>query len=94
MLFMVADDRNSVVQYNAFDWNNIPVFSRDCYLFACLPGDEVAFISKEEFNRKLGTDNLNPLFTKTIQFKTERISTADFFKRITSDDQPTKTIAR
>jgi hypothetical protein len=59
-----------------------------------LPGDEVAFISKEEFNRKLGTDNLNPLFTKTIQFKTERISTADFFKRITSDDQPTKTIAR
>ena len=82
MLYLVLHKERSVVKFNAFDWDNIPIAKSDCSLVAMLPNGKVAYVSKENFQKTI--DKFNKLITgMVINFKTERKEydeIADLFK--------------
>jgi hypothetical protein len=82
MLYLVLHKERSVVKFNAFDWDHIPVAKSDCSLLAVLPNGKVAYVSKENFEKTIS--KFNKLVSgMVINFKTERkeySDVADLFK--------------
>lgn len=82
MLYLVLHKERSVVKFNAFDWDHIPVAKSDCSLLAVLPNGKVAYVSKENFEKTIS--KFNKLVSgMVINFKTERkeySEVADLFK--------------
>ncbi len=82
ILYMVMKDERSVFSFNAFDWDNIPYTGGECYLFAVLPGKEVAYVSFDAIKSKIGSQKLSTYVTNKYHFKTRRLSSDDFVKLV------------
>lgn len=80
MVLMVMEDINSVVKYNAFDWDNISVIDTPTELIMVLPDGIVARVSPEEFKKKVNTNSTSKHFTNSIYFKTEKIPMKEYLK--------------
>ena len=68
MLYVVLEKKRSVIRFNAFDWDEIPLTDSPCELIAVLPNGKVAYVSKEEFSKTITTSGLkrgNSFFFKT-----------------------------
>ena len=70
MLYVVLEKKRSVIKFNAFDWDEIPLTDSPCELIAVLPNGKVAYVSKEEFSKIINPSELkrgNSFFFKTIK---------------------------
>ena len=88
MLFMLLEDRNGLLRYNAFDWDEIPVVDYECTLVVVLPNGDVAYVSKEDFKRQINENTVNSYTNKTFYFKTERSDYESFSKELKPTSTP------
>ena len=58
MLYLILDKERSVIKFNGFDWDEIPLPDTKCALVAVLPNGKVAFVSKEEFQKTIDFNKL------------------------------------
>jgi hypothetical protein len=79
-MFMVMEEINSVVKYNAFDWDEVSVIDTRTELIMVLPGGIVARVSPEEFQKKINTSTVSKHFTNTFYFETEKMTMEEYLK--------------
>jgi hypothetical protein len=78
-----------VLNFNAFDWDNIPILDLECSLVAVLPNGKIAYVSKEQFKAVINKNTLSPILENKFYFKTEKFDYDDFNELITPDkNQP------
>ena len=81
MLYLILDEERSVIKFNAFDWDKIPLTDSKCALVAVLPNGKVAYVSYEDFRKKIDFDKLTDgqsFYFKTV--KKEYDDMASIFK--------------
>lgn len=89
MLYLVLENERSVVKFNAFDWDDIPILDLECSLVAVLPNGKIAYVSKEQFKAVINKNTLSPILENKFYFKTEKFDYDDFNELITPDkNQP------
>ena len=75
LLYIILEKERSVFNFNAFDWDEIPLTDTECSLVAVMPNGKAAYISKEAFKK---TVNISKIKTGAhFFFKTERKDIAD-----------------
>jgi hypothetical protein len=87
IVLMVMEDINSVVKYNAFDWDDVSVSNTSIELIMVLPGGIVARVSPEEFSKKVNSKTTSQHFTNKFYFNTEKIPVDDFIKSRTLENK-------
>jgi hypothetical protein len=88
MLFMLLENKNGLLRFNAFDWDEIPIADYECTLVAILPNGDVAYVSKEDFKRKINENTVNSYTNKTFYFNTERSDYKSFSKELKPTSTP------
>jgi hypothetical protein len=70
MLYMVLEDKNGVLKFNAFEWNKLPIADTQFSLVAVLPDGKVAYVPSTEVIKCLET-NKRKIFLKTERYPYE-----------------------
>jgi hypothetical protein len=70
MLYMVLEDKNGVLKFNAFEWNKLPIADTRFSLVAVLPDGKVAYVPSTEVIKCLET-NKRKIFLKTERYPYE-----------------------
>lgn len=74
-LYVVLNDQNGVITYYDADWRDLPFFvDENIELFAVLPSMKIAYVSSDEYRKKVNSNTISKYFTNKIVFDTEEIS--------------------
>ena len=74
-LYVVLNDQNGVITYYDADWKGLPFFvNENIELFAVLPSMKIAYVSSDEYRKKVNSNTISKYFTNKIVFDTEEIS--------------------
>ena len=73
MLYVIMEKERTVLNFNAFDWDKIPLLNAECALVAVLPSGKVAYVSKENFKAVLEANPLSSIRENKLFFKTEKL---------------------
>ena len=74
-LYVVLNDQNGVITYYDADWDNLPFFvDENIELFAVLPSMKVAYVSSDEYRKKVNSNTISKYFTNKIIFDAEEMS--------------------
>ena len=73
-LMMICESQNTVLTYNAFDWDELPVLDDDVELVAALPNGTFAYVSSEVFGSTVKVTNISPYFENKRHFNTTKLS--------------------
>jgi hypothetical protein len=73
-LMMICANQNTVLTYNAFDWDELPVIDDEVELVAVLPNGTFAYVSAEVFKAKVQVTNISPYFENKRHFNTSKLS--------------------
>lgn len=73
-ILMVCENQNTVLTYNAFDWDELPVLDAEVELIASLPDGSFAYVSSEMYESVLDVGNVSPYFENKRYFKTKKVS--------------------
>lgn len=73
-LMMICANQNTVLTYNAFDWDELPVIDDEVELVAALPNGTFAYVSAEVFKAKVQVTNISPYFENKRHFNTSKLS--------------------
>ena len=73
MLYVIMEKERTVLNFNAFDWDKIPLLDAECALVAVLPSGKVAYVSKENFKAVLEVNPLSSIRENKLYFKTEKL---------------------
>ena len=74
-LYVVLNDQNGVITYYDADWDNLPFFvDENIELFAVLPSMKVAYVSSEQYRKKVNSNTISKYFTNKIVFDVEEMS--------------------
>ncbi len=72
-LMMICSKQNTVLTYNAFDWDELPLIDDDVELVASLPNGTFAYVSDKEFNKKVKVKKMSRYFENEIYFETRKL---------------------
>ena len=71
-LYIVLNDQNGVLTYYNFNWSDMPFFiNEDVEIFAVLPDLTVAYVSAQEYNKKVNKKTVSKLFTNRVKFSSQ-----------------------
>ena len=71
-LYIVLNDQNGVLTYYNFNWSDMPFFiNEDVEIFAVLPDLTVAYVSAQEYNKKVNKKTVSKLFTNRVKFSSK-----------------------
>lgn len=71
-LYIVLNDQNGVLTYYNFNWSDMPFFiNEDVEIFAVLPDLTVAYVSAQEYNKKVNEKTVSKLFTNRVKFSSK-----------------------
>ena len=73
-ILMVCENQNTVLTYNAFDWDELPVLDTQVELIAALPDGSFAYVSSDTYKSTLNMDKISPYFENQRYFKTKKVS--------------------
>ena len=73
-ILMVCENQNTVLTYNAFEWDELPVLDAEVELIASLPDGSFAYVSSEMYESVLDVGNISPYFENKRYFKTKKVS--------------------
>jgi hypothetical protein len=73
MLYVIMEKERTVLNFNAFDWDKIPLLDAECALVAVLPSGKVAYVSKENFKAVIEANPLSSIRENKLFFKTEKL---------------------
>ena len=74
-LYVVLNDQNGVITYYDAYWKDLPFFvNENIELFAVLPSMKVAYVSSDEYRKKVNSKTVSKYFTNKIVFDTEEMS--------------------
>ena len=73
-IVMICENQNTVLTYNAFDWDELPVLDTEVELIAALPDGSFAYISSDVYESTLDIKNVSPYFENNRHFKTQKVS--------------------
>jgi hypothetical protein len=90
MLYVILEDENGVIKFNAADWDKIPAISSRCSFVAVLPNGTVAYVSAQHYAKKINGSTVKKEFQNTMYFETERIPYEDFIEKILPKTDATK----
>jgi hypothetical protein len=71
MLYMVLEEQNGVLKFNAFEWNKLPVSNTQFSLVAVLPNGKVAYVPSSKIIEKLGQGSKQKLYLETEKYDYE-----------------------
>jgi len=83
MLYMVLEEKNGVLKFNAFEWNKLPIADTQFSLVAVLPDGKVAYVPSSVIMKKLESGYL-----KKLTLSTERYDYETFDKCMKSTSKP------
>ena len=83
MLYMVLEDKNGVLKFNAFEWNKLPIADTKFSLVAVLPDGKVAYVPSAVIMKKLESGNV-----RKLTLTTERYDYDTFDKCMKSTSNP------
>ena len=71
-LYVVLNDQNGVLTYYNYNWSEMPFFIKeDVEIFAVLPDLTVAYVSAQEYNKKVNKKTVSKLFTNRVKFSSQ-----------------------
>ena len=73
-IVMICNNQNTVLTYNAFDWDELPVLDTEVELIAALPDGSFAYVSSDVYESTLDVKNVSSYFENKRHFKTQKIS--------------------
>ncbi|MDA9161919.1 hypothetical protein N9O13_05980 [Crocinitomicaceae bacterium] len=73
-LIMICSNQSTVLTYNAFDWDELPLIDDEVELVAALPNGTFAYVSSEIFKAKVQVKNISPYFENKRHFNTTKLS--------------------
>ena len=73
-LLMICKNQNTVLTYNAFDWDELPILDDDIELVASLPNGTFAYVSSQVFKAKVKLKDISPYFENKRHFITSKLS--------------------
>jgi len=77
-LYMLLPEKNTVLNFQSDNWDNIPFTNSKTNLAAVLPGGDIALVDYNDFNAKVNSKNVNSGFQNKFYFTTKRISQDEF----------------
>ena len=86
---MICENQNTVLTYNAFDWDELPVLDTEVELIAALPDGSFAYISSDVYESTLDIKNVSPHFENKRHFKTQKVSAEKIKTLFFQDDLET-----
>ncbi len=81
IVMMVMEEINTVVKYNAFDWDVVSVIDTHTELIMVLPDGIIARVSADEFKKKINTTTTSKHFTNSIYFETEKMTMKEYLNK-------------
>ena len=88
-IVMICGNQNTVLTYNAFDWDELPVLDTEVELIAALPDGSFAYISSDVYESTLDIKNVSPHFENKRHFKTQKVSAEKIKTLFFQDDLET-----
>ncbi len=88
-IVMICENQNTVLTYNAFDWDELPVLDTEVELIAALPDGSFAYISSDVYESTLDIKNVSPHFENKRHFKTQKVSAEKIKTLFFQDDLET-----
>ena len=73
-IMMICENQNTVLTYNAFDWDELPVLDDDIELVAVLPNGTFAYVSSDSFKATVRKAELSLYFENKRYFSTAKMS--------------------
>ncbi len=73
-IIMICESQNTVLTYNAFDWDELPILDDDVELVAALPNGTFAYVSSDSFKVTVRKTELSPYFENKRHFRTSKMS--------------------
>ena len=73
-IMMICENQNTVLTYNAFDWDELPVLDDDVELVAVLPNGTFAYVSSDSFKATVRKAELSLYFENKRYFRTDKMS--------------------
>ena len=73
-LMMICANKNTVLTYNAFDWDELPILDDDVELVAALPNGSFAYVSGDSFRATVHKTKLGPYFENKRHFRSSKMS--------------------
>lgn len=74
-LYVVLNDQNGVITYYDAYWKDLPFFvDENIELFAVLPSMKIAYVSSDEYRKKVNSNTISKYFTNKIVFDTDEMS--------------------
>jgi hypothetical protein len=83
MLYMVLEDKNGVLKFNAFEWNKLPIADTRFSLVAVLPDGKVAYVPSSVIVKKLESG-----YIRKLTLTTERYDYETFDKCMKTQSKP------
>jgi hypothetical protein len=83
MLYMVLEDKNGVLKFNAFEWNKLPIADTRFSLVAVLPDGKVAYVPSSVIVKKLESG-----YIRKLTLTTERYDYETFDKCMKTQSNP------
>ena len=73
-IMMICENQNTVLTYNAFDWDELPILDDDVELVAVLPNGTFAYVSSDSFRATVRKAELSLYFENKRYFRTDKMS--------------------
>ena len=71
MLYMVLEEQNGVLKFNAFEWNALPIADTRFSLVAVLPDGKVAYVPSYKVEKQMEKQGPKKLFLETERYDYE-----------------------
>lgn len=71
MLYMVLEEQNGVLKFNAFEWNALPIADTRFSLVAVLPDGKVAYVPSYKVEKQMEKQGTKKLFLETERYDYE-----------------------
>ena len=86
-IIMICESQNTVLTYNAFDWDELPVLDDDVELVAALPNGTFAYVSSDSFKATVRKSELSPYFENKRHFRTSKMSSDQLKNLMISENE-------
>ncbi len=73
-IIMVCERQNTVLTYNAFDWDELPVMDAEVELIAAMPDGSFAYVPSDVYASTLNMSKISPYFENKRFFETIKVA--------------------